>query len=56
MNDQKGEKIIRKIVADALELALVTARDDGLLRPEAEALLWRVFRVPPGTPLPPRTD
>lgn len=50
------EREARKIIAEQLQTAILKARDDGLPRPEAEAVLWRVYRYPPGssaTLLPP---
>lgn len=48
----KTERDIRKSLMDALQLAVTVARDDGLTRADAEAVLVRVYKVPPGKPVP----
>lgn len=52
MQFDKTEREIRKQIMDALQLAVTIARDDGLPRSDAEAVLVRVYKLPPGKPVP----
>lgn len=44
-----------KLIETELEIALLKARDDGLTRPQAEAILYRVFKHKPDSRIPPRS-
>lgn len=48
----KTEREIRKQIMDTLQLAVTIARDDGLSRADAEAVLVRVYKISPGKPVP----